>query len=53
MKSFLKEIESKFKEIQEQDKDGDGDKDFADIMMSRMKASGMSDEEAEKEKQGD
>ena len=46
MKSFLKEIESKFKEIQEQDKDGDGDKDFADIMMSRMKASGMSDEEA-------
>ena len=46
MKSFLKEIESKFKEIQEQDKDGDGDKDFADVMMSRMKASGMSDEEA-------
>ena len=46
MKSFLKEIELKFKEIQEQDKDGDGDKDFADIMMSRMKASGMSDEEA-------
>ena len=46
MKSFLKEIESKFKEIQEQDKHGDGDKDFADIMMSRMKASGMSDEEA-------
>ena len=46
MKSFLKEIELKFKEIQEQDKDGDGDKDFADIMMSRMKASCMSDEEA-------
>ena len=46
MKSFLKEIESKFKEIQEQDKDGDGDKDFADVMMSRMKASGMSDDEA-------
>ena len=46
MKSFLKEIENKFKEIQEQDKDGDGDKDFADIMMSRMKASGMSDDEA-------
>ena len=28
------------------DQDGDGDKDFADIMMARMKASGMSDEEA-------
>jgi hypothetical protein len=28
------------------DQDGDGDQDFADIMMSRMKASGMSDKEA-------
>ena len=28
------------------DQDGDGDKDFADIMMARMKASGMSDKEA-------
>ena len=28
------------------DQDGDGDKDFADIMMARMKASGMSDDEA-------
>ena len=48
MKSFLKEIESKFKELEEKklDRDGDGDKDFADVMMSRMKASGMSDDEA-------
>ena len=28
------------------DQDGDGDQDFADIMMARMKASGMSDKEA-------
>ena len=32
--------------LTEQDQDGDGDKDFADVMMARMKASGMSDEEA-------
>ena len=37
MKSFLKEIESKFKEIQEQDKDGDRDKDYADIGAIRIK----------------
>ena len=30
------------------DKDGDGDGDFADIMMTRMMASGMSREEAMK-----
>ena len=28
------------------DQDGDGDQDFADVMMARMKASGMSDKEA-------
>lgn len=28
------------------DQDGDGDSDFADVQMARMKASGMSDEEA-------
>ena len=32
--------------LTELDQDGDGDKDFADVMMARMKASGMSDEEA-------
>lgn len=30
------------------DQDGDGDEDFADVQMARMKASGMSDEEAKK-----
>ena len=46
MKSFLKEIESKFKEIQEQDQDGDKDQDFADVQIARMIASGMSKEDA-------
>ena len=46
MKSLLKEIESKFKEIEEQDQDKDGDKDFADVMIARMVASGMSKEDA-------
>ena len=35
-------------EMNKKDKDGDGDGDFADIMMSRMMASGMSKEEAMK-----
>jgi len=30
----------------ELDQDGDGDSDFRDVMMARMKASGMSKEEA-------
>jgi hypothetical protein len=46
MKSFLKEIESKFREIQEQDQDGDKDQDFADVQIARMVASGMSKEDA-------
>ena len=46
MKSFLKEIESKFKEIHEQDQDGDKDQDFADVQIARMVASGMSKEDA-------
>lgn len=46
MKSFLKEIESKFKEIQEQDQDGDKDQDFADVQVARMVASGMSKDDA-------
>tara|TARA_R100000951_G_scaffold14396_3_gene11327 strand:+ start:6328 stop:7200 length:873 start_codon:yes stop_codon:yes gene_type:complete len=46
MKSLLKEMESKFKELEEQDQDKDGDKDFADIMIARMVASGMSKEDA-------
>ncbi len=29
------------------DQDGDGDNDFKDVMMARMKASGMSDKEAD------
>jgi len=33
-------------EMNKKDKDGDGDKDFADIMIARMVASGMSKEEA-------
>jgi hypothetical protein len=45
MKSLLKEIESKFK-VLEQDQDKDGDKDFADVMIARMVASGMSKEDA-------
>jgi hypothetical protein len=32
----------------EKDQDGDGDEDFRDVMMARMKASGMSKEEAKK-----
>lgn len=41
-------IESMQQELQEKDldKDDDGDQDFADVMMSRMKASGMSDKQA-------
>ncbi len=39
-------MESKFKELEEQDQDKDGDKDFADIMIARMVASGMSKEDA-------
>lgn len=36
------------------DQDGDGDTDFRDVMMARMKASGMSKEEAaEKSKKHD
>jgi hypothetical protein len=46
MKSLLKELESKFKELEEQDQDKDGDKDFADVMIARMVASGMSKEDA-------
>lgn len=46
MKSLLKEMESKFKELEEQDRDKDGDKDFADVMIARMVASGMSKEDA-------
>ena len=46
MKSLLKEIESKFKEIEEQDQDKDGDQDFADVMIARMVASGMSRKDA-------
>ena len=46
MKSLLKEIESKFKDLEEQDQDKDGDKDFADVMIARMVASGMSKEDA-------
>ena len=46
MKSLLKEIESKFKEIEEQDQDKDGDKDFADVMIARMVKSGMSRKDA-------
>lgn len=46
MNSFLKEIESKFKDLEEQDQDKDGDKDFADVMIARMVASGMSKEDA-------
>lgn len=52
MKSFLKEIESKFKEIHETDQDGDNDKDFADIQIARMVASGMSKEDAIKKVKG-
>jgi len=52
MKSFLKEIESKFKEIQEQDQDGDKDQDFSDVQISRMVASGMSKEDAIKKVKG-
>jgi len=35
-------------EIEEsrKDRDEDGDEDFADVMMARMQASGMDDEEA-------
>lgn len=46
MKSFLKEIESKFAHLQEQDQDGDKDQDFADVQIARMVASGMSKEDA-------
>ena len=46
MKSFLKEIESKFIEIQEQDNNDDGKNNFADIMIARMMKSGMSREDA-------
>ncbi len=46
MKSLLKEMESKFKELEEQDQDKDGDKDFADVMIARMVASGMSKKDA-------
>lgn len=46
MNSFLKEIESKFKDLEEQDQDRDGDNDFADIMIARMMKSGMSREDA-------
>lgn len=43
MKSLLKEMQTRFTE---QDQDKDGDKDFADVMIARMVASGMSREDA-------
>lgn len=43
-----KESASEKKSKKELDQDGDGDKDFRDVMMARMKASGMSKEEAKK-----
>ena len=46
MRSLLKEIESKFDELEEQDQDRDGDKDFADIQIARMMKSGMSRKDA-------
>lgn len=36
------------KSKKELDQDGDGDNDFRDVMMARMKASGMSKEDAKK-----
>jgi len=46
MKSFLKEIESKFANLQEQDQDGDKDQDFADVQIARMVASGIPKKDA-------
>ena len=48
MKSFLKEIESKFRELEEKklDHNNDGKNTFADIMITRMMKSGMSKEDA-------
>jgi hypothetical protein len=52
MKSLLKQIESKFQNLQEQDQDGDKDQDFADVQIARMVASGMSKEDAIKKVKG-
>lgn len=43
-----KEPASGKKSKKELDQDGDGDNDFRDVMMARMKASGMSKEDAKK-----
>ena len=45
-KGVIAKIYDGIEEGRRNDKDGDGDGDFADIMMTRMMASGMSREEA-------
>jgi len=47
-KGVIAKIYDGIEEGKGNDKDGDGDGDFADIMMTRMMASGMSREEAMK-----
>lgn len=47
LRTIIREVISEsLLEKEDLDKDNDGDKDFADIMMSRMMASGLDDEEA-------
>lgn len=46
LRRIIRETIQEFSEVHDDDRDGDGDEDFADVMMARMQASGMDDEEA-------
>lgn len=49
LRTIIREIISEnLLEKKDLDKDDDGDKDFADVMMARMKKGGLSDKEARK-----
>lgn len=47
LRALIREaIEENFREGKKVDRDGDKDKDFADVMMARMAAGGLDDDEA-------
>ena len=46
LRSIIRSVIQESLEEKKRDRDDDGDEDFADVMMARMQAGGLSDEEA-------